>query len=185
MNIGTYVTGNTTQTNNAVIEKYCYNDSTAICNTDGGLYQWAEAMQYKDGCSNTTAVQPTEPVQGICPTGWHVPKDIEFNILIEGLATLGCGSSPSSGCQCSPAGSHLSSYTLNGDNSSGFSALITGNHHYGGWFENRNVNAAFFWTSLTQSATVVYTRCVSISSAAVCGNAYNKLYGFTVRCIKD
>ena len=44
MNIGNIVTGATTQANNSTMEKYCYNDSSANCLTDGGLYQWNEAM---------------------------------------------------------------------------------------------------------------------------------------------
>ncbi len=41
------------------------------CNILGGLYQWNEAMQY-----STTA-----GVQGICPTGWHIPTDAEWQTM--------------------------------------------------------------------------------------------------------
>ncbi len=55
-------------TNNSSIEKYCYNDVPANCETYGGLYQWDEIMQY------TT----TPGVQGICPSGWHLPTGEEW-----------------------------------------------------------------------------------------------------------
>jgi len=52
MGVGTRVNVATTQTDNGVIEKWCYGDSDTNCTTndpnypDGGLYQWNEAMQY-------------------------------------------------------------------------------------------------------------------------------------------
>jgi uncharacterized protein (TIGR02145 family) len=43
----------------------------ANCAVYGGLYQWKEMMQYVN----------TPGVQGICPTGWHVPDVYEFTAL--------------------------------------------------------------------------------------------------------
>ncbi|MEI7452190.1 MAG: FISUMP domain-containing protein [Candidatus Falkowbacteria bacterium] len=68
LNVGTIVTGATSQTNNSLLEKYCYNNDSAICQSDGALYQWNEMAQYS----------MTESGQGICPTGWHVPSQSEW-----------------------------------------------------------------------------------------------------------
>ena len=69
--IGTRINGVDDQINNADIEKYCYDDIEDSCDVYGGLYQWDEIMQYT-----------TSPgVQGICPTGWHIPTDDEWKIL--------------------------------------------------------------------------------------------------------
>src|SRR5680860_1027903 len=46
LNVGTMITGVTAQTNNAILEKYCYSNTESNCTTYGGLYQWNEAMQY-------------------------------------------------------------------------------------------------------------------------------------------
>jgi hypothetical protein len=83
VNAGTMVLGANDQTNNGILEKYCYNNDTANCTIYGGLYQWAEAVQYQNGASNTTSPSPafTGNVQGICPTGWHVPSDGEWRSL--------------------------------------------------------------------------------------------------------
>ena len=50
-------TGGHLQTDNGIIEKYCYDNNPANCDTYGGLYEWNEAMQYvtEDGA------------QGVCP----------------------------------------------------------------------------------------------------------------------
>lgn len=71
INVGAMITGVTAQTNNAVVEKYCYNDSVSNCTTYGALYQWNEAMQYVVNAG----------AQGICPTGSHIPSDNDWKIL--------------------------------------------------------------------------------------------------------
>ena len=71
LNVGTMIAGTATPTNNGTIEKYCYGDSEANCDTYGALYTWDEAMQY-----STTA-----GAQGICPSGSHIPTDNEWKTL--------------------------------------------------------------------------------------------------------
>ena len=46
LNIGTRIDGSRKQTDNAILEKYCYGDNEANCDIYGGLYQWNEMMQY-------------------------------------------------------------------------------------------------------------------------------------------
>ncbi|OYT13319.1 MAG: hypothetical protein B6I19_05745 [Bacteroidetes bacterium 4572_114] len=46
LNVGVMIMGNQTQTNNGTIEKYCYGNSTDLCNMRGGLFKWDELMQY-------------------------------------------------------------------------------------------------------------------------------------------
>ncbi len=65
------IEGDTSQTDNETIEKYCYNDLESNCAQWGGLYQWPELMDYVT----------TSGAQGICPAGFHVPTDNEFKIL--------------------------------------------------------------------------------------------------------
>ena len=71
MNIGNRIDVNVNQSNNLIIEKYCYSDVEDSCNVYGGLYQWDEVMQY------TTE----ERTQGICPSDWHIPTDDEWKEL--------------------------------------------------------------------------------------------------------
>ena len=71
LNIGTRIDGTTEQTNDSIIEKYCYNDAEDSCNVYGGLYQWAEMLQYAT----------SEGSQGICPDSWHIPTDLEWCTL--------------------------------------------------------------------------------------------------------
>ncbi|NUN10837.1 MAG: carboxypeptidase regulatory-like domain-containing protein, partial [Ignavibacteriaceae bacterium] len=106
LNVGTRINGNTNASNNGTIEKYCYDDNEANCNTYGGLYQWNEAMQYST----------TPGTRGICPPGWHIPTKAEFDSLEaavnnDGNALKAIGQGTGSGT---------------GTNTSGFSALLAG-----------------------------------------------------------
>ncbi len=60
-------------TDNRISEKYCYENNDVYCGTYGGLYQWAEAVNYVNAASP----------QGLCPDGWHVPSEDEFLELLE------------------------------------------------------------------------------------------------------
>jgi hypothetical protein len=68
LDVGTIITGITNQTDNGTTEKYCFNNDPLNCALYGGLYQWNEAMQYVT----------TPGTQGICPTGWHIPTNAEY-----------------------------------------------------------------------------------------------------------
>ncbi|MEY4866868.1 MAG: hypothetical protein RLY64_1122, partial [Bacteroidota bacterium] len=83
LNVGTMILGANDQTNNSTLEKYCYNNDPSNCAIYGGLYQWAEAVQYQNGASNTASPSPafSGNVKGICPTGWHVPSDGDWCTL--------------------------------------------------------------------------------------------------------
>jgi len=124
LNVGTMINGTHNQTNNSVIEKYCYNNLTSNCDIYGGLYQWGEMVQYLNGTSNTTTWNPppTGNVQGICPTGWHIPKDAEWTVLTTYLG----GVSVAGGAMKETGNAHWSSPNTGATNSSGFTALGSG-----------------------------------------------------------
>src|SRR5690606_9545464 len=69
--IGIGVDNSIPQIANDIVEKYCYDNLRANCNTYGGLYQWSEAMQYLT----------VESTRGICPVGFHIPSDDDWKIL--------------------------------------------------------------------------------------------------------
>jgi len=127
---------------------YCWynNDGTTYKPLYGGLYNW---FAVNSG--------------NLCPTGWHVPSDDEFNTL---ELTLGL---PSDSLvmwgwrgTISQLGNQLKSTTgwatgENGTNTSGFTAL-PGGYRYGidGNFEPLNIT--YWWTSSAQNATEAWYR---------------------------
>lgn len=73
LNIGTMIGNKNKQTDNSIIEKYCYDNNEENCLKYGGLYQWNETMDYD-------ALQ-----KGICPDSWHIPSQTDWETLIEYL----------------------------------------------------------------------------------------------------
>ena len=170
LNVGTKINGNIEQTNNSIIEKYCYADLESNCDIYGGLYQWNEMMQYVT----------TPGVQGICPTGWHIPTHGEWTILTDFLG----GESVAGGKMKEAGYVHWSSPNTGATNSSGFTALPGGNRDINGNFYNLT-NYAFFWSSSQFDATIAWYRYLDVSNEYVYRDNNDKTYGFSGRCVQD
>jgi len=175
LNAGTMLASAATEpnTSDSVIEKWCYDDSSPICNSDGGLYSCAEAMSVGSGG------------QGICPAGWHIPTDAEWCTL-ETYIVPGCACDRG-GWGCEPVASHLSLYTLNGDNSTGFSALIVGRRvSDGSGYDQRGLttgNYAYYYVAGCSGARRQFGP--GMDSIYRMGPGGPVAHGFPVRCIKD
>ncbi|MCX6305013.1 MAG: hypothetical protein NT040_08600 [Bacteroidetes bacterium] len=183
MNIGSpMINGSDEQTDNQIFEKYCYGNSLSNCNTYGGLYQWGEAVQYE-----------TVPliVQGICPTGWHLPTDAEWCTLITFVTT--------SGANCNAIGTESTT--------AGGRLKETGTIHWGfpntgatdyygftglpGGYRANNVDffdlheLSYFWSSSEYTSGYAWGRYLTRTSADDLRSNSDKHYGFSVRCVKD
>jgi len=171
LNVGTSIAGTTTSANNGIIEKYCYSNSDAQCDVYGGLYQWYEMMNY-----TTTA-----GVQGICPTGWHLPTDDEWTALTTNLG----GESVAGGKMKEVGTAHWNSPNSGATNSSGFSCLPGGYRGTNGTFTNIGY-VGYFWSSTEYSTTSAWVRTLSYNNTNVTRYYYgDKDYGFSVRCLSD
>ncbi|NCC87710.1 MAG: hypothetical protein EOM05_07575 [Clostridia bacterium] len=188
LNIGTMVASNAPgnwQTDNGIIEKYCYNNQSANCDTYGGLYQWRELMDYV----------LVEGGQGICPNGWHVPSTGEWSVMQNYLSDngFGYGGSGNDIAKALASQNTWNSSTTPGhigndqssNNASGFSALGTGFRWTDdGSFQHLN-QATYFWTSTATDGTFNFRRRLRYDQSTVETFNSNHLYGFSVRCILD
>ena len=177
LNVGTIISGQSNQTNNGIFEKYCYNDDENNCNTYGGLYQWDEAMQYST----------TQGVQGICPTGWHLPTDAEWTTLtnfLGGEAVAG-GKMKSTGTFYAGTGLWLEP-NKGATNSSGFTALPGGFRPDYGYFNNLTSHAAFC-SSSQYDVLWAWNRVLSCQGEYVMRytDLDFKYEGVSTRCLKD
>jgi uncharacterized protein (TIGR02145 family) len=181
LNVGTMVQGANDQTNNGVLEKYCYNNDTANCSIYGGLYQWAEAVQYQNGASNTTSPNPafSGNVRGICPTGWHVPADGEWIILENYL-----GGSSIAGGVLKSTSTLWNSPNTGATNISGFSALPGGSRNIWGTFVLIG-NDPNFWSSFEYSSNNAFNRRLYSNYSNIDRNYNLKNDGYATRCLKD
>ena len=180
LNMGTMISGSSNQTDNATIEKYCYNNSTANCDTYGGLYQWDEMMGYVT----------TEGAQGICPTGWHIPTDAEWCTLENEVdaGTVSCSfvgyRGVDVGGNLKEAGtSHWTNPNSGATNSSGFTGLpggyrvTNGSFYYLGW-------NGMYWTS-SEDGSSAWKRFLDNPRADIARSTTPKPIGFSARCIKN
>ena len=181
LNIGTMINGGSDPTNNSTIEKYCYDNNTSNCDVYGGLYQWNEMMEYVT----------TEGVQGICPTGWHLPTDAEWCTLENevDVGTVDCNATgwrgTDAGGKLKEAGtSHWASPNTGATNSSGFSALPGGTRFTGGSFGNVG-SGGYWWGGTESSGSNAYTRSLYYTDEQVFRSSYDKSIGLGARCIKD
>jgi uncharacterized protein (TIGR02145 family) len=164
------------QSNNSIIEKYCYRNDPANCTIYGGFYQWAEAVQYKNGATNTTSPNPafTGNVQGICPSGWHIPTYAEFTTLSNAVG----GDANKLKREDQGAGLGI------GTNTSGFSALLSGYRKYDSTFHDLGNNPGF-WSTSEFSATTADDMGLYFSDSYIRDYKDIKADGFGVRCIKN
>jgi uncharacterized protein (TIGR02145 family) len=186
------------QSDNNVIEKFCYEDNPANCVTYGGLYEWAEALNYNGATNDHSWTLPSGNIQGICPTGWHIPSDNEW-IELEtflgmplAVATL-YGARGTIGGHLKATGTLLAGTGLwanpnaGADNSSGFWALPNGvrdnytpihNFHEQGDDEH-------FWTTRENNAGFAFLRHLKCGTDEVGRDPYPKWYSISVRCLRD
>jgi uncharacterized protein (TIGR02145 family) len=175
LNIGTIIPGANSMTNNAIIEKYCYDNNTANCDTYGGLYQWNEMMQYTS----------LPGVQGICPEGWHLPTDEEWTAL-----TTFLGGQNIAGGKMKATGTIETSTGLwynpnsGATNECGFTAIPGGTRNYFyGYFSNLG-NLAYFWSSTECDFNIPWNRELGYDGASVSLDCYSENGGFSVRCVQ-
>ena len=167
-------------------KSWCYQDSVRYCNVTGRLYTWAAAIDSVklakdtvnplDCGSGKTCTLPAK-VQGICPTGWHLPSQTEWNALFTAVG----GQSTAGKVLKSQSGWYNNG---NGTDAFGFSALPAGGRYYGGYFHGEGDDASFWCSTEDGSSSVCNVDLYYFSEDAY--PFYElKYYGSSVRCLKD
>jgi uncharacterized protein (TIGR02145 family) len=143
---------------------YCWNnnDPATYKNTYGALYNWHTVNTGK-----------------LAPTGWHVPTDSEWTVLITYLG----GESVAGGKLKEAGTSHWLSPNTGATNETGFSALPGGCRYSAGTFNNVG-SFGIWWTATAYDASYSWDRHLYYEFAYV-SRIFNYADGFSVRCIKD
>jgi uncharacterized protein (TIGR02145 family) len=181
MNIGDTLNPGAFPTNNDTIEKFAYNDAAANLETYGGLYTWREMMQLPDSCEVSGCADLIETQhQGICPSGWHLPSQAEWQEMIDYLG----GNPAGAGGKLKETGTaHWTSPNTGSTNTSGFTAL-PGGKKAGGFYLELGESAYFIITN-EESAVRTYVYQLRFDSDQVNKVSVQKERAFSVRCIKD
>lgn len=171
LNYGTEISGTLEQTDNSIVEKYCYANTSSNCDIYGGMYQWHELMGYS----------VTPGIQGICPVGWHVPIDEEFKTLEMQLGMSQTDADLENAWRGTDQGTQLKT-----GGSSGFEALLGGSRINSSSYSSLN-SYGYFYTSneYTLNTNLAWRRCLNTTAQVGRWNTFPKTYGFSVRCLKD
>jgi len=149
--------------------------ATANYATYGVLYNWTAAM----AGSSSSSSNPSG-VQGVCPTGWHLPSDAEWVQLIDYL-----GGTEIAGGKLKEAGTeHWESPNEGATNESGFTALPGGDRYNNGTFMYIGY-VGDWWTTTERSGFGVCSYGMNFYATVIGGVYYDKDWGFSVRCLKD
>ncbi len=158
---------------------------TTNYSTYGVLYNWPAAM---NGASGSTS-NPSG-VQGVCPQGWHLPSNAEWQQLEIYLGmdpavvnTTGWRGNDEGGKLKETGTTHWASPNSGATNSSGFTALPGGRRDTNGTFGD--IGSYGNWWSTTEDGSNAWRRRLDYNSATVYRDTPNKGTGRTVRCVRD
>lgn len=185
---------------------YYHDDNEHDVADYGFLYNWKAVMRN----SPATNANPSG-VQGICPTGWHVPSNAEWVQLADYLHSQ----SQYNSCSEHHVAKALASETgwnsydpemdinnphhvlccvgnqSNSNNATGFNAFPAGFYgafYYGCFTTNIGIEANFWSTTEHQNASFIDILGCSLiynSPDINCSTYNSKRFGYSVRCLRD
>jgi uncharacterized protein (TIGR02145 family) len=175
----------------------CYNNEPANCDKYGKLYDWAMAMDLPVSCNSTSCSEQVDGKhRGICPSGWHIPSNEDWTMLINYVhGEISCNS-------C--AGTHLKAVSgwaswsgITKLDTYGFSALPGNFGDYDGSFGDYdgvpssdfglgNIGYSGYWWSSNES-NEYSSKCWSMNYKynSVGDDNYDKSSFRSVRCVMD
>lgn len=184
-----YADGTTIASGSGTSTTVAYYYSTSGNFNNGKLYNWKAVMR----TSSSSAANPSG-VQGICPDGWHVPSDAEWNQLTEYVSSQSqycCSNNPENIAKALASISNWNSCsticavgdTPSNNNATGFSALPVGGYYVD--VHSTSGNGANFWSATESSSSNAYNRNLNYNNATVNRYSYGKSSGYSVRCVRD
>jgi uncharacterized protein (TIGR02145 family) len=165
----------------------CYDNQASNCATYGHLYDWATAMGFDPSCNSNyceVLIQPKHP--GICPSGWHIPSNDDWDKLfryVDGTGTSSPYASPTAGRYLKATSGWNSNG--NGTDQYGFSALPGGSGNSDGNFYDVGLYGNWWSASGWVSNFGAYFRRMRYDEESAGWDSVGSSILFSVRCVKD
>ena len=193
LSLGCTDTSDNYNSSNFVPYYYNHTQSAMPLEVRGLLYNWAGAM---DTISTDYITESFSGRRGICPAGWHVPSQAEWETLANYLAShdeYQCGDVgysyiakslaaqnywASTGSVCGPGYDQIS------NNATGFTAVPTGFYLWLTVFNYSNTGA-YFWASTSRSDVWAGNISMTYQYATLGMGNPTKDQGLAVRCLRD
>lgn len=175
----------------------CYNNSEISCETDGALYSWYGAMNIEGDSENPGFNKPGpnpytvwENLQGICPSGWHIPTPDDFTTLSRSACATGSGDCSvfpfgpeATGTFGSNEGNKLISGTI------GFNAKLAGMRTTDYITSMQRGQIAYLWGAAFNGSISNQAYRISITQAPVSSGIERKYTArwrnYPVRCVQN
>ena len=153
LNYGIEIPSNTDQRDNCLPEKY----PVSGIQYPASVYQWDEVMNYDEVISN----------QGLCPPGWHVWSESDWNTLFAEWTN-----------------NAFAAWPLLYTGFSGFNAELSGVRH-----ENKTFDwpgfSTFFWSSTAHGSMKAWAHGMNSIDPSVSRYPSLRSNAYSVRCIRD
>ena len=168
----------------------------ANCQKYGRLYDWATAMGIDADFNWDEWGGSDVKHKGICPTGWHLPSNDDWDELFLYVDSQNDGEgSGGSSYDSYTAGKYLKAtdgwnwndyeeISGNGTDKYGFSALPGGGGYSDGSFGSAGVSG-FWWSASETNSSNAYYRIMYYNFEYARWYDYDKSLLFSVRCVKD
>ena len=160
------------------------NNESTYCATGEGkgkcgyLYNWQAAVQSPSAYFNAS-FQPTQPTQGICPEGWHLPSTIEFCNLDKAVYNK-------TSCAYYTLASNFYQPLSTANPNGHFNGLYPGLTDVTGTISSSFQGSfAFYWSSSQLSASYACFLFAHFGDNVYLQVSSYKYLGFSVRCLKD
>lgn len=149
----------------------------------GQHYFWTTALGLDDSCRAKvcSAQVLSRRMQGICPSGWHVPSDSEWNVFqnhIDG------GNQNEAVLLRATSGWRQDTYYVQSLDSYGFRAVPAGDGSGTGGSMSSGYGTAW-WSTKETGASIVDTRGVSFLTSGMTSYNRSKSMGLSLRCLAD
>lgn len=155
---------------------WCYNGLTQNCTTYGRLYDWSTAMDI-DVAYNTYDFPDTVKHRGICPTGWHIPRNSEWKTLVDYA-----GGTPIAARNLRATSVWRTVDSIVNTDNLYFSALPAGTYVSGYFYID---NQTYWWTATGDGTSNAFYRSMVYDKSKVYSTGMYKNTGYSVRCLKD
>lgn len=160
---------------------FCYEDKDIRCRSYGRLYPWHVAMRLPaDFITNPVEGAITVEHQGICPAGWHVPSQKEWNKLQDDIVAMQKGS-------VAAALKMREGWVRGGapiSEASGFNAIPAGARYNDGEFMELGTSAYFWEASGGGDTGAAYWNLINSKDDVMRAEDFENT-AFSLRCVKN
>ncbi len=173
-------------------KSWCFGNDSTKCLVTGRLYTWAAAIDSvalaNDAESpmecgfNIECLLLEKKLQGICPDGWRLPTQTDFETLFEAVG----GTANAGTVLKTTTGWYYNYKDGNGTDDYGFSGLPAGGRSTEGQF-SEDGRQTCFWSSVGDKSDDRRAQCMYLEYYDKESGLWNpyKNYGYPVRCVQD